>query len=610
MLPSVVHIQLENVTVSSTWLRKLFNEHFKLEHEMTCELIECRMVGDKLFPCFTASMTIGVNNTFEISYISEESPGLWETLRGLNIKTLSLGMHVWDHVLKVKYASSFSQALTSLKNLETLRINVEAITPDLWSALYSLDIKLVALSLYAHLDGLILSHVGMLSQPSFSVSQIDLIYIDVNSKPDLLTALHGLNIKRLSLCGSGESLDLNQVLLLVTLLTSLEQLEYLCIYVSNDSLGLWFALKFLNIKILHIGIRGEGCKVNHAAYLSTLLPSLKNLETITFYVTDDISVLLEVLYGLKIKSLKSYEKQHLRLLEFDLTYYSSSLLEAHNSLNVRSLCLQLYRDMSTAMNMTQTQKSSLYHSLSSHTELETLSIEIHVDSLCEALRCLNVKILHLTVKYFHVDIKDAHQILPSLMSPTQLETLSIEMSTRLPDFMGCEFNHTLTSLKCLKVFNMYMTKYFKILLPQCLKDVTIYYEALTPLELRDLIQTLASCCQAVEVKLEFGCTRVSYDFKKSFTGLITPEDYITIQHEMNALQNVTIRRFRIWNRPFESTRWSACYIGNIASEDHIDDSDDDERYNKFIKNLNGYNLVVNRISIRLQIVTSIDLINK
>ncbi|KAH3781008.1 hypothetical protein DPMN_158833 [Dreissena polymorpha] len=323
---------------------------------MTCELKECRMVGDKLFQCFTASMTIGVNNTFEIFTISKESPGLWETLRGLNINTLSLGMGDWD--LKVKYASSFSQALTSLKNLETLRISVEAITPDLWSALYSLDIKLVALSLYDHLDGLILSHVGMLSQPSFSVSQIDLIYIDVNSKPDLLTALHGLNIKGLSLCGSGESLDRNQVLLLVTLLTSLEQLEYLCIYVNNDSLGLWFALKFLNIKILDISFRCEGFKVNHAAYLATLLPSLKNLETIQFHVTDDMSVLLEVLYGLKIKSLKCYERQYPGLLEIDLTYYSSGLLEAHNSLNVRSLCLQLYWDDSTAMNMTQ--KSSMY----------------------------------------------------------------------------------------------------------------------------------------------------------------------------------------------------------------------------------------------------------
>ncbi|XP_052235919.1 uncharacterized protein LOC127847797 isoform X2 [Dreissena polymorpha] len=357
---------------------------------------------------------------------------------------------------RVNDASILSQSLASLQSLETLSINVEAITSDFWSALYSLKIKRVALSLYIGLKGLIVSHVGMLSQPSFSISQIDSNYIDVNSKPDLLKALHGLIITSLCLCGIVENLDLNQLSLLVTLLTSLKQLERLSIDAKNDSLCLWFAMNFFNIKILDIGIRCQGFTISRPASLSTLLPSLKQIDKIRWFVTDDISVLLEVLNGLNIKSLR-WDETHavwtysvMKLLRIDLQYYSSGLLEAHNSLNVRSLCLRLYGDDSTKLTMTQ--KSSLYHSLSSHTELETLIIDIPIENstgLWEALRCLNVKTRDLKGNGIWFDMmNDAHSVSQSLLLLTQLETLGIEVFSDRPGLWE--------ALRCLNVKTLHL----------------------------------------------------------------------------------------------------------------------------------------------------------
>ncbi|KAH3853030.1 hypothetical protein DPMN_095553 [Dreissena polymorpha] len=49
-----------------------------------------------------------------------DSPGLWEALHGLNIKSLSLSDKYGG--LKVNYADSMSQLLLSLTHLDTLSI--------------------------------------------------------------------------------------------------------------------------------------------------------------------------------------------------------------------------------------------------------------------------------------------------------------------------------------------------------------------------------------------------------------------------------------------------------------------------------------------------------
>ncbi|KAH3783297.1 hypothetical protein DPMN_161232 [Dreissena polymorpha] len=54
--------------------------------------------------------------------VYEDSPGLWEALRGLKIRSLSLS-HKSDG-LEVNHEESFSQSLSSLTQLKTLTIYV------------------------------------------------------------------------------------------------------------------------------------------------------------------------------------------------------------------------------------------------------------------------------------------------------------------------------------------------------------------------------------------------------------------------------------------------------------------------------------------------------
>ncbi|KAH3770251.1 hypothetical protein DPMN_171535 [Dreissena polymorpha] len=56
-----------------------------------------------------------------------DSPGLWEVVHGLNIKSLSLNSLWESSAVEAKYAASLS--------LETLSIDVEPESPGLWEAL-------------------------------------------------------------------------------------------------------------------------------------------------------------------------------------------------------------------------------------------------------------------------------------------------------------------------------------------------------------------------------------------------------------------------------------------------------------------------------------------
>ncbi|KAH3786591.1 hypothetical protein DPMN_164698 [Dreissena polymorpha] len=182
---------------------------------------------------------------------------------------------------------SLSQALEFLSQLETLSFNVDAALDDLWTSLFSLNVKRLNVRLRLGWNGLIVLNASMLSQALISRTPMEWICIDVNAPIDLLEALYGLNINRLCLCGSAKSLEVNRVSLLFKSLSSLSQLEEMCINVENDSPGLWEALYGLNIKRLNISIESTCLHIKHISSWLTFLSSLKQLKELSMYVALD-----------------------------------------------------------------------------------------------------------------------------------------------------------------------------------------------------------------------------------------------------------------------------------------------------------------------------------
>ncbi|KAH3735598.1 hypothetical protein DPMN_042134 [Dreissena polymorpha] len=69
-------------------------------------------------------------------------PGLWAAQYGLNIKSLSLSG--WGSRIEIKFVDSFSQSLSSLTQLESLSINRDD-NPGVWKTLNGLNIKTLTL---------------------------------------------------------------------------------------------------------------------------------------------------------------------------------------------------------------------------------------------------------------------------------------------------------------------------------------------------------------------------------------------------------------------------------------------------------------------------------
>ncbi|KAH3774668.1 hypothetical protein DPMN_176054 [Dreissena polymorpha] len=62
--------------------------------------------------------------------VQYDSPGLWEALHGLHIKSLILAGVLSG--LRVEHTESLSQTLSSLTQLESLSIRVDEDSIDLW----------------------------------------------------------------------------------------------------------------------------------------------------------------------------------------------------------------------------------------------------------------------------------------------------------------------------------------------------------------------------------------------------------------------------------------------------------------------------------------------
>ncbi|KAH3770608.1 hypothetical protein DPMN_171897 [Dreissena polymorpha] len=209
-----------------------------------------------------------------------------KALHGLNIKSLSLRLCLSEYrKCKDLQAESLYQSLASLTQLETLSIELDPHSRGLWRGIHCLNIKRLSLKTMEW-GGL---HTELISLSLSSLTQLDTLYIEMPCDyPGLWEALHGLNIKHLSLSGLLKStgIDVKHTMSMSKTLSSLKLLETLSIDLEYERPGLWLALRGLNIKNLSLsGVRqSSGIDVKHAETLSQSLSSLKQLETLIVHV--------------------------------------------------------------------------------------------------------------------------------------------------------------------------------------------------------------------------------------------------------------------------------------------------------------------------------------
>ncbi|KAH3844063.1 hypothetical protein DPMN_086314 [Dreissena polymorpha] len=339
VLPSIQYIDLWWVKCSSSWLRSLFSTLLTLDHEVQCKLYGC-FITSTVTEKISTNIRTGFNNTFYVqlswdSFMFEKTLHVFgEALHGLNIKWLRINVEC-----AIENRSNFVvflyMSLPSLSSLETLDVCVDDINPDLCEDLHSLNIKSVTLSQRGGWRGLIVNNVSQLSQVLISPTQMEAIIIDVNAHPDLLEALCGRNINSLCLYGSGEHLEVKNVSALSRSLSSLKQLDKLDVIVNNDCPGLWQALHGLNIKSLSLSGGETGLIVNHVSALAKLLASLIHLETLSIKVSEYNLCLLEAIHGLNIKCLS--------LCNLDQLDNISSLSKSLASLTMlETLCVKFF----------------------------------------------------------------------------------------------------------------------------------------------------------------------------------------------------------------------------------------------------------------------------
>ncbi|XP_052240102.1 uncharacterized protein LOC127850812 isoform X2 [Dreissena polymorpha] len=122
-IPCIERIDLIKVTISSRVLSSLLSSLLTLDHAVHCKLACCSITSNVQGSDTAVSMTV-LNKTLEIGF-GKDSPGLWDALHRLNIKSLSLDGGFLT-VLLMKHGELLSQSLSSLTQLETLTIHLRA----------------------------------------------------------------------------------------------------------------------------------------------------------------------------------------------------------------------------------------------------------------------------------------------------------------------------------------------------------------------------------------------------------------------------------------------------------------------------------------------------
>ncbi|KAH3825019.1 hypothetical protein DPMN_126881 [Dreissena polymorpha] len=325
------------------------------------------------------------------SGICKNNVSLLEALFGLHIRSLSLRLCS----LTGQDASELSHSLLSLKQLETLALEFNDISPLPWETLHDVPIEILSLS--GMLDNFEREHVKLVSHSLLSMNQLKILLMELSigickNNVCLLEDLCGLQVRSLSLrlCKLTEQ-DASE---LSHTLSSLKQLETLCLQLIEHSPFLWEALHSLHIKSLSLS-RALKFSEEHVRLVSQSLLSLTQLETLSIdFIVGPLDIRLwQSLCGLHIKSLSL------------------------------SLSLSLYR-------LTGQYVSELSHSLSSLKQLEVLSLNISDDSnnhgLWKVLHGLHVKNLSLNYLFFELTKEHVLSLADALPTLTELGTLTMK----------------------------------------------------------------------------------------------------------------------------------------------------------------------------------------
>ncbi|KAH3786751.1 hypothetical protein DPMN_164860 [Dreissena polymorpha] len=257
-------------------------------------------------------------------------------------------------------------------------------------------------------------------------------------------------------------------------LSSLTRLERLSIIENDDSHVLWEVLRVSSLtRLERLSIIEDD--ESHVLWEVLRVSSLTRLERLSIIEDDESHVLWEVLRGLNIKSLNLSGRWSLDLTMHHVESLSQSLSSLTQletlSIQVNKESPGLWKALSglsiKTLNLRYALRSlrvkhveSISQSLSSLIRMETLSIEVYDDShvLWEALRGLNIKSLKQSGWCSGgLIVNHVVSLSQSLSSLTQLEKLSICVSEEMPGLWGALRSLNINKLSlsgCLRVNNV------------------------------------------------------------------------------------------------------------------------------------------------------------
>ncbi|KAH3857244.1 hypothetical protein DPMN_099850 [Dreissena polymorpha] len=156
-----------------------------------------------------------------------------------------------------------------------------------------------------------------------------------------------------------------------------------------------------------------------------------------------------------------------------------------------------------------------------------------------------------------------------------------------------QMSQSLESLSQLETLRVNLSEYIDLQLPPSLKHLICSFYSLLPSQLSDLVNKLLTWTQSVECRLEFVCIDKR---DKNWSQKIPPEEYMSIKQNLEALENVKVKRFRIYEFALSTKTWS------LRDSVGVDDDDDVDggkayQYSKYHASIDG----LGRISMRIQI---------
>ncbi|KAH3728808.1 hypothetical protein DPMN_054770 [Dreissena polymorpha] len=165
---------------------------------------------------------------------------------------------------------------------------------------------------------------------------------------------------------------------------------------------------------------------------------------------------------------------------------------------------------------------------------------------------------------------------------------------KLKAYHDSSMSRSLAQLSQLETLRMHLSEYIDLLLPLSLDHVTVCFDTLNPSELRQLVNKLSAWTHSLECRFELCC---GYYMDTGIMHIIPSEEYIPIQQELEAMQHVDVKRFRIYNWTTSTSEWSE-RDSVVDDGDHGDEIVDEQFCADFYRtNRDG----LSRISIRLKI---------